>query len=90
VWNPEHVAQTATQVLVEYLGVAARFVVEDAMDATASSHALPQANHEAHLRSFLINLSQQLPAGLPNEHIRQTILERCSPTAPAPITPLQK
>lgn len=81
-------AQTATQVLVEYLGVAARFVVEDAMDATASSHALPQANHEAHLRSFLINLSQQLPAGLPNEHIRQTILERC--TAPAPITPLQK
>ncbi|HCX81022.1 MAG: hypothetical protein A3E00_10415 [Curvibacter sp. RIFCSPHIGHO2_12_FULL_63_18] len=89
VWNPEHVAETATQVLVEYLGVAARFVVDDAMDATTASDGLPQASEEVHLRSFLINLVQQLPAGLPNERIRQTILEQCSRKAP-PVTPLQK
>lgn len=89
-WNSEHVARTATQVLVEYLGVAAQFVVEDAIDATASGHALPQANDEAHLRSFLINLSQHLPPGLPIERIRQTILEQCNTKAPAPIPPHQK
>ena len=82
-------AQTATQVLIEYIGVSARFVVEDAMDATTASEALPQASEEVHLRSFLINLIQQLPPGLPNERIRQTILEQCSRKAP-PVTPLQK
>jgi hypothetical protein len=38
---------------------------------------LLQASEEVHLRSFLINLLQQLPAGLPSERIRQAVLEQC-------------
>jgi len=77
VWNPEQVAATATAVLVEYLGVAAQFVVDDAMEATTTGDSLLQASEEVHLRSFLINLLQQLPAGLPSERIRHAVLEQC-------------
>lgn len=89
-WNPNPLTAIATRVLVEYLGVAAQFVVEDAMDATTATDHSPLVSDEVHLRSFLINLAQHLPSGLPIERIRQQILAQYTAQASAPHNSTKK
>jgi hypothetical protein len=78
VWNHEIAALAARKVLVEYLGVAAQFVVEDAMDATLAGGDPSRVSDEVQLRSFLIHLAQHLPPNLPIDRIRQAILKECA------------
>jgi hypothetical protein len=78
VWNHENAARAARKVLVEYLGVAAQFVVEDAMDATLAGGDPSRVSEEVQLRSFLIHLAQHLPPNLPIDRIRQAILKECA------------
>lgn len=77
-WNPDKAAAIATHVLVEYLGVSAQFVVDDAI--TMTTHGNKNGHHEpdqAELRSFLINLCSLLPPTLPHDRIRETIFKGC-------------
>jgi hypothetical protein len=75
-WNPDKATAIATQVLVEYLGVAAQFVVEDAMAMSKDANRSGNEYEELHMYTFLINLSNQLPPGLPAEQIRETIRKK--------------
>ncbi len=75
-WNPEKAAAVATEVLVEYLGVAAQFVVQDALDTSTDVHRSGNEYDELHMYTFLINLSNLLPPNLPAERIRETIRKK--------------
>ena len=74
-WNPEKAASIANQVLVEYLGVSAQFVVEDAIAMSQNLSSSGGDSEEMRLRSFLINLSGLLPPGIPSDQIRESILK---------------
>lgn len=79
-WNPDKAASIANQVLVEHLGVSAQFVVGDAIamskhsSASGNDSSELQLPSELQLLSFLINLVSLLPADLPSDRIRESIL----------------
>ena len=75
VWNPDKAASIANQVLIEYLGVSAQFVVEDAIAMSKHSSNSGSDSEELQLRSFLINLGGLLPPGIPSDRIRESILK---------------
>lgn len=74
-WNPDKAASIANQVLVEYLGVSAQFVVEDAIAMSKHTSTNGHDSEELELRSFLITLAGLLPPGIPGNRIRESILK---------------
>jgi len=72
-WDPAKAASVATEVLVEHLGVAAQFVVEEAAAMDTGVHRSGNEYDELHMYTFLMNLSNLLPANLPAEQIREQI-----------------
>lgn len=76
-WNPDKVVAVATQVLVEYLGVSAQFLVEDAIAMCIRPGQLGADSEELQLSAFLIHLSERLPPDLPAHKIRDAILKKC-------------
>jgi hypothetical protein len=88
-WNSEKLANVAQKTLVEYIGVSAQFVVRDAMEDTMKIISNQTGNEQMFVRTFLIKLMNVLPAELPTEKIRQTILDQCPPSA-TPTTDKQR
>lgn len=76
VWNPSKASAVATQVLIEYIGVAAQFVVADAIEQTERTAATSNTTEELMLLSFLINLGSELPVSVPTERVRSAIVEK--------------
>jgi hypothetical protein len=64
----------ATTVVAEYMGIAAQFVVEDAMDDMLKNKAF---SNKAELQQlvFFSCLGKQLPPEVPYEKVKQAILK---------------
>ena len=68
----ESLRTQAIEVVAEYMGAAAEFVVDDAWDEVAKNTAF-SAMPEQQLRYFFVCLSKQLPPDLPYIKIKETI-----------------
>jgi len=92
-FNTESIQRHATGVLTEYMGVAAEFLVEDALAQTHASLGTDGFNEEVFIRTFLTSLSLLLPTSFPQTKINQQILQafphliaRPRPSVPSRVT----
>jgi hypothetical protein len=69
-------AACATKALIEYLGVAAEFVVEDALHAASATSVQRTLPDELFLRSFFITLGGMLPPSVPFDLVKRDIFTR--------------
>jgi hypothetical protein len=67
---------SATKALIEYLGVAAEFVVDDALRVVSASSSQGNLPDELFIRSFFIALGGMLPSSVPFDAVKREIAAR--------------